>query len=109
MLVHSHADLINKQYLNKGSNFVTLESRLDFALSLASYFKARLEQVVDEFKRRHANPHPSLRKRGRLLMSALTCGWTSPTIKKATPGLQRQPVCSGQWSWTRHAIGPVSK
>ena len=59
MLVHSHADLINKQYLNKGSNFVTLESRLDFALSLASYFKARLEQVVDEFKRRHANQYTS--------------------------------------------------
>lgn len=54
MLIHSHADRINNQYSNKGSNFVTLESRLDFALSLTQYFKARLEQVVDEFKRRHA-------------------------------------------------------
>jgi hypothetical protein len=62
MLVHSHADLINKQYLNKGSNFVTLESRLDFALSLASYFKARLEQVVDEFKRRHAKQYTSFKQ-----------------------------------------------
>jgi hypothetical protein len=53
MLIHKHADIVNKRYTNSQSNFVTLESRLDQSLKLAQYFKAQLEQVIDEFKRRH--------------------------------------------------------
>jgi hypothetical protein len=53
MLIYKHADIVNKRYTNSQSNFVTLESRLDQSLKLAQYFKAQLEQVIDEFRRRN--------------------------------------------------------
>jgi len=52
-MMSKHASIINQQYEQVESNFVTLENRLDEALKTAPYFTAQLTAVVDEFKRRN--------------------------------------------------------
>jgi predicted peroxiredoxin len=49
----THAQIINAQYTSKGSNFVTLASRLQAALTIAPQFQGQLIGVIAEFKRRH--------------------------------------------------------
>ena len=54
--MQTHAQKINNLYKVSTSNFVTLQERLEKALNKAPFFKAQLEAVVDEFRRRNCNP-----------------------------------------------------
>jgi len=47
------AQIVNEQYNQSESNFVTLQERLNEALTLAPIFQNQLTGMVDEFKRRH--------------------------------------------------------
>lgn len=49
----THADKINAQYRQKTSNFVTLQQRITFALSLAKFYGDLIFQATQEFKRRN--------------------------------------------------------
>lgn len=57
----NYAQKINSLYEVAESNFVTLQERLEKALARDPRFQARLEAVVDEFRRRNCSP---LSKRG---------------------------------------------
>jgi len=52
----NYAQKINDLYNVKTSNFVTLQERLEKAIAKAPQFRAQLEAVVDEFRRRNCNP-----------------------------------------------------
>jgi len=52
----NHAQKINDLYNVKTSNFVTLQERLEKAIAKAPQFRAQLEAVVDEFRRRNCSP-----------------------------------------------------
>ncbi len=52
----NHAQKINDLYNVKTSNFVTLQERLEKAIAKAPQFRAQLEAVVDEFRRRNCMP-----------------------------------------------------
>ena len=52
----NHAQKINDLYEVAESNFVTLQERLEKAIAKAPQFKAQLEAVVDEFRRRNCMP-----------------------------------------------------
>jgi len=52
----TRSQIVNEQFRNNNSNFVTLQERLNDALKLAPFFEAQLDAVVDEFKRRHTAP-----------------------------------------------------
>lgn len=52
----TRSQIVNEQFRNNQSNFVTLQERLNDALALAPFFEAQLDAVVDEFKRRHTSP-----------------------------------------------------
>ena len=55
----TYAQKINSLYEVEASNFVTLQERLEKALAKSPFFKAQLEAVVDEFRRRNCNPPSS--------------------------------------------------
>ena len=50
-----YADEVNSKYSKIESNYVDLETRLEEALNKSQYFLPIIEQIVDEFKRRHPN------------------------------------------------------
>ena len=52
----NYAQKINDLYDVSESNFVTLQERLDKAIAKSPQFKAQLEAVVDEFRRRNCMP-----------------------------------------------------
>jgi len=52
----NYAQKINDLYNVKTSNFVTLQERLEKAIAKAPQFRAQLEAVVDEFRRRNCMP-----------------------------------------------------
>ena len=52
----NHAQKINDLYEVSTSNFVTLQERLEKAIAKAPQFRAQLEAVVDEFRRRNCMP-----------------------------------------------------
>ena len=52
----THAQKVNNLYEVAESNFVTLQERLEKTLAKAPFFKAQLEAVVDEFRRRNCSP-----------------------------------------------------
>ena len=52
----NYAQKINSLYEVNTSNFVTLQERLEKAIAKAPQFKAQLEAVVDEFRRRNCSP-----------------------------------------------------
>lgn len=52
----NYAQKINDLYNVKASNFVTLQERLEKAIKKAPQFRAQLEAVVDEFRRRNCSP-----------------------------------------------------
>ena len=54
--MNTHAQKVNNLYEVAESNFVTLQQRLEKALSKAPFFRSQLEAVVDEFRRRNCNP-----------------------------------------------------
>ena len=54
--MNTHAQKINSLYDVAESNFVTLQERLEKTLAKAPFFKAQLEAVVDEFRRRNCMP-----------------------------------------------------
>lgn len=49
----TYATRVNKEYESSESNFVTLQQRLNEALSKAPHFKVQLDQAIEEFQRRH--------------------------------------------------------
>lgn len=49
----THAEVINEQYLQTSSHFVTLRERLGFALTQSPMYVTLLTAVVEEFKRRN--------------------------------------------------------
>lgn len=51
----NYAQKINDLYNVKASNFVTLQERLEKAIKKAPQFRAQLEAVVDEFRRRNCS------------------------------------------------------
>lgn len=51
----SHSQIINDQYTNSHSHFVTLQERLNDALKTAPIFVGQLAGMVDEFKRRNSS------------------------------------------------------
>lgn len=53
MTTKTYADKINGQFTLKKSNFVTLQKRLQEALTVKSRFSIMLDGAVDEFKRRN--------------------------------------------------------
>ena len=54
--MNNHAQKINDLYDVSESNFVTLQERLEKAIAKSPQFKAQLEAVVDEFRRRNCMP-----------------------------------------------------
>ena len=52
----NYAQKINDLYNVSESNFVTLQQRLEKAIAKAPQFRAQLEAVVDEFRRRNCMP-----------------------------------------------------
>lgn len=52
----NYAQKINDLYTVSESNFVTLQQRLEKAIAKAPQFRAQLEAVVDEFRRRNCMP-----------------------------------------------------
>lgn len=52
----NYAQKINSLYEVAESNFVTLQERLEKAIAKSPQFKAQLEAVVDEFRRRNCMP-----------------------------------------------------
>ena len=54
--MNNHAQKINDLYDVSESNFVTLQERLEKAIAKSPQFKAQLEAVVDEFRRRNCSP-----------------------------------------------------
>lgn len=52
----NYAQKVNSLYEVAESNFVTLQERLEKAIAKAPQFKAQLEAVVDEFRRRNCMP-----------------------------------------------------
>ena len=54
--MNNHAQKINDLYDVSESNFVTLQERLEKAIAKSPRFKAQLEGVVDEFRRRNCMP-----------------------------------------------------
>lgn len=54
--MNNYAQKINDLYDVSESNFVTLQERLEKAIAKSPQFKAQLEAVVDEFRRRNCMP-----------------------------------------------------
>lgn len=52
----NYAQKVNSLYEVAESNFVTLQERLEKAIAKAPQFRAQLEAVVDEFRRRNCTP-----------------------------------------------------
>ncbi len=53
MTINTHADKVNQQFNQMGSNFISLQDRLTDSLALNPVFNNMLIGVVDEFKRRN--------------------------------------------------------
>ena len=78
--MNNHAQKINDLYDVSESNFVTLQERLEKAIAKSPQFKAQLEAVVDEFRRRNCMP-PCER------------GWTQFTDIKLCTAIQVSMDC----------------